>query len=184
MSANTKFQTSQQCDFLVTQEDRSYAGAPEKNIIKVSGQTGKITLGLFSSSTLLQDYWDKVAADGAASTATAEHSMFRAPGPTTITAVYYVPDAALTANDTNYATLTLQRRNSDGTNPVTVATINTAITVAPFSGNWLQWTAVPLTLTQANLSLTAGQILTVQITKTGTGVVVPAGSLQISFQLA
>lgn len=184
MSANTKFQVTQQCDFVIVKEDRSYGGPPEQVVLKVDGTSGKVTLGAFGSSQLLDDYWDKPAADGSAATATAEHTFMRAAGPITVKAVRFVPDAALTASDSNYATITISRRNADGSGLVVVASINTAITVAPFSGNFVQWQAVTLALTAANLSLIAGQLLTVAITKTGSGVVVPAGSVQIDYILA
>jgi hypothetical protein len=167
-------------DLVFVAVDRSNAAAVTE-AFRVNGNTGKVTLASFASSQLLDDYWDKSAADGAAATATAEHTFMRAAGPITIAAVRYVPDAALTADNTNFAAITVTKRNADGTGNVTVATRTTAITD---SGNWLQWVAVNLPLTVANINLAAGQILTVKITKSGAGVVVPAGSLQLDYVLA
>jgi hypothetical protein len=175
MSANTKFIVSQQQDLVVVKEDRSYGGPPELVVLKVDGNTGAVSF----PTTALQDTWDKPAADGAAATATAEHSFLRAASKLTVKAVRYVPDAALTADNTNFATITVRVRNSDGTNALTVAAVTTAITG---SGNWAQWVAVNLPLT--NVSLTAGQILTVQIAKAGSGVVIPAGALVVDYVLA
>ena len=123
-------------------------------------------------------FW-KPAADGAASTATAETIFLAATRKFRVTSVKYLPSAALTADNTNNAVLTLRRRDADGTNAVSVATITTNIA----SGNWVQWVAKALVLsgTAANLVLAEGQCLTLEITKGGTGVVVPAGSLEIQY---
>ncbi len=160
--------------------DRTNAAAGEQEVARMNGITGKLTAASgFGSSQLLSDSWDKEAADGAAATATAEHAFYRASCAMTVKAVRYVPDAALTADNTNDATITVQRRNSDGTGAVTVAAITTNIA----SGNWVQWVAKALTLTAANAALAAGQILTVSIAKGGTGVVVPAGQLVIDYTI-
>ncbi len=118
----------------------------------------------------------KVAADGAASTTTAETLFFSAKQALTIESVEYLPSAALTAHDTTNATLTLRRRNADGTSAASVAALTTNLA----SGNWTQWVAKSLG-TITNGSLSAGQILTLEIAKGSTGVVVPAGVLQVTY---
>jgi hypothetical protein len=167
-------------DLVLVAVDRGNATATTE-AIRLNGNTGKLTLAPFASTQLLGDYWDKTAADGAAATATTEHTFMRAPSAVQIVAVRYIPDAALTADASNNATITIKRRNADGTNAVTVAAVTTSVAG---SGSWTQWVAVALTLTAANTSMAPGQFLTIAITKAGTGVVVPAGSLQIDYQLA
>lgn len=170
-------------DLVFFQRDRSYGGAL-KEILRLNGTTAKAqATGGLSASTPLQIEWDKAAADGAAGTATAEHVVYRATGPVIVKSVEYVPDAALTANDTNFATITLSRRNADGTNSVTVASVSTKTTGGGGSGNWSQWVSVALALTAANVAMVAGQILTIAITKPGAGVVVPAGQLLVDYAL-
>lgn len=164
-------------------QDRGYATQPVE-ALRINGATGKVTAATqLAGAFNLTEEWDKAAADGAAGTATGEHFIMRAASALTVKAVYFVPDAAVTANDTNYFTVTVSRRNADNTGQVTTASINAALTVAPFSGNWTSFVAVPLTLTTANLALLPGQILTVQITKTGTGLVCPAGRIVVVYQL-
>lgn len=169
-------------DLVWVATDRTNAAAGEQEVLRMNGSTGKLTASSgFGSSQLLSDSWDKEAADTAAGTLTAEHAFYRAASAMTIKAVRYVPDAALTASDTVYATITVDRRNADGTNPVQVAQVLTKVTGG--SGNWTQWVAVALTLTGANVGLAAGQILTVSIAKASTGTIVPAGQLVIDYTI-
>ncbi len=87
-------------------------------------------------------------------------------------AVYFTPHAALTANDTDYATLSLVYDAGPGTD-VVVATRTTQITGG--SGDWVADTPVALTITAANAVVPAGKNLMFKITKAGSGVAVPAG---------
>lgn len=75
---------------------------------------------------------------------------------------------ALTANATNYATLTVSSRNSAGTGLATVATYSST------TSSLSQGVALAATLTTANVALTAGSTITWQQAKAGTGVVVPS----------
>lgn len=75
---------------------------------------------------------------------------------------------ALTANATNYATLTFSSRNSAGTGLATVATYSST------TSSLAQGVALAATLTTANVALTAGSTITWQQAKAGTGVVVPS----------
>lgn len=153
-------------------------GSTEKIALRITDGTGKVQmpLGHASASPMFED-WDKAAADGGAGTAFTEHAFWRAAQTCKVISVYFVPDAALTANASNNATLTLARRNADGTNQQTIASITTSTT------NWVQFVPVQLTLTAANASLLVGQTLTFTITKGGTGVVVPAGRLVVAYAL-
>lgn len=122
--------------------------------------------------------WDKPSADAQASDATSAHYFFRADRAVTISAVHYLPDASLTSNNTNYATLTVSTEDGAGGAVGTAASQTTKTTGG--SGSWTAGTPVALTLGAA-ISLTAGQVLKVAIAKTAAGVVVPAGRLQVAF---
>lgn len=124
--------------------------------------------------------WQKSAADGAAGDATAEVTFFEAAAPQKVTGIGFDPAAALTAHNTTNATITIARRDADGTNKTTVATITTNVA----SGDWVAFVkkALVLSATAANLVLAVGQKLTVEITKGSTGVVVPAGALFVQTQ--
>lgn len=118
---------------------------------------------------------EKHDADSAAADTLSEHMVMQAQDAVTVTKIFFLPDAALTANDTDYAVLTVYRRDADGTNQVSVATVNTQ---TGGSGNWTAFDGIDLG-TISNSSISTGQVLTFEITKQGSGVVVPAGTLQI-----
>ena len=118
--------------------------------------------------------FDKAAADGNASDAFAEHAVYIATGNETFSALKFMPDAALTAHDTNYATLTVRKRDGAGGAASTVASVTTKITGG--SGDWDAFEAVDLG-TVTGGALAAGTVLTFIIAKSGGGVVVPAGKL-------
>lgn len=120
--------------------------------------------------------WQKAAADGAANTATAESLIPRHPRQERITAIEYVPAAALTADDTDYVTITVRKRDGAGGAAVTVATMTSKITGG--SGNWSAFQAVSLG-TIANPDLLVGDLLTIEITKAGAGKAVPIGFLRV-----
>lgn len=114
------------------------------------------------------------AVDGNASDASAEHAVYIATGNETFSALKFMPDAALTAHDTNYATLTVKKRDGLGGAASTVASVTTKITGG--SGDWDAFEAVDLG-TVTGGALAAGTVLTFTIAKSGGGVVVPAGKL-------
>jgi len=118
----------------------------------------------------------KIAADAAASTATAETAFARLTAAGTIVGAYYSPSAALTASDTDYATLTLKIRDGEGGAAATVATLVTNVA----GGSWVAFTPKSLgTLT--NAAGAANSVLTLTITKAGSGVAVPAGVLTVIY---
>lgn len=118
--------------------------------------------------------WDK-AADGAANTATAEKVIYRAHRAETITAILLALDSALTADNTNNATITIRRRSSSGGSAVTVATFTTNVA----GGNFVAFAPKSLGAI-SNAALAAGEVLTVEITKGGTGVQIPSGRLFVN----
>ena len=119
----------------------------------------------------------KTAADGSASTATSEVPLGMARRASKVVAAYFIPASTLTADDSNYATLTISKRAAGGGSKTTVASVSTTITGG--SGNFVAWVPVPLTVVAADASVTALSQLSFEITKPGTGVVVPIGKLVV-----
>lgn len=124
--------------------------------------------------------WFKEAADSLGPTATSERVVFTAPEDLTITDAFIEPAATLTASDTNYATVVLARRDANGGNKVTVASESTQTVGSGGSGSWSAFGPVSLG-SLSNTSLTAGQKVTVEITKTGLGVALPVLILQLEY---
>lgn len=124
--------------------------------------------------------WQKAATDGAANTATAESPVPREPLACRVVSAAYVPGGALTADDTDFATLTLRKRNGAGGSAVAIASVTTKITGG--SGNWTAF--VPVSLgTISNPDLLATDILTIEIAKAGSGVAVPLGYLLVKLAI-
>lgn len=120
--------------------------------------------------------WQKAAADGAAGTATAESVIPRPMLACRVVGIELVPAAALTADDTDYATITVRKRDGAGGAASVIASVTTKITGG--SGNWTAF--VPVSLgTITNADLLAGDILTVEITKAASGVAIPIGYLRV-----
>lgn len=120
------------------------------------------------------------SADASAATATSEHVLCQASKAISLTKISYCPDAAVTANDTNFATLTISVRNADGSNQQTVAAINTKITGG--TGNWVAFSQIDFGSLSV-IELSALQPITLTITKSGSGVVVPGGVFLIESNL-
>jgi len=119
--------------------------------------------------------WDKVAADGAAATATAETPMEICHRDCDIINVDFLPLAALTGDPTNNAVLNVFQRDLNGVNQLTVATVTTTTSMVAFK-------RYPLTLS-ANLIVVGGGSLSLSITKGGSGVVVSAGTFIVRTRL-
>ncbi len=124
--------------------------------------------------------WFKESADGVGSTATSERVVFTAPENITITDVFIEPATALTASDTNFATITISRRDATGGNRVTVASKTTQTAGAGGTGSWALFSTVPLG-TPSNTAVSENSKLTIEITKTGLGVVLPVLVLQVEY---
>ena len=124
--------------------------------------------------------WFNEAADLLGVTATSERVVFTAPENITITDVFVEPAAALTASDSNYATIVVAHRDPAGGNRVSVASRSTQTLGSGGTGNWAAFSTVALG-SLSNASLTEGQKLTVEITKTGLGVSLPILVVQIEY---
>lgn len=114
------------------------------------------------------------ATDAAANTNTAATYFGKSPCDAEVVEVDFIPDSTLTAHDSNYATLTVKKNGS-----TTVASITTKTSASGGSGNWTAGTEVPLTVVTTGASeLAEDDTLELEIQKSGTGVVVPAGIIQ------
>jgi len=103
---------------------------------------------------------------------------FQAPNACQVTAVALVPSAAITADGTNFATYTLTRHTA-GASATTVATRAWSAT------NSVAVTAELMTLsgTAANLLLAVGDTLSIVKTVGGSGLVIPACLLVVTYKL-
>jgi hypothetical protein len=124
--------------------------------------------------------WHKESVDPLATTTTSERVVFTAPLNVTITDIFVEPAGAVTADNRNYATITVYRRNSNGANQVVVASETTQLNSSGRSGDWASFKAVSLG-TLSNTSATPGRKLTIEITKQGGGVILPVLTLQIEY---
>jgi hypothetical protein len=119
----------------------------------------------------------KTAVDGAATDVYTLWSC-KVPFAIQIVEVTINPGAALTANDTNNATLTLGKADGAGGASTAVA----ALTTNTASGNWVadQFKNVPITA--ANAIVNDGQILTLKKTVAASGVAVPISHITIRYR--
>lgn len=101
-----------------------------------------------------------------------------APANATVTAVQFVPSAAITADGTNFSTYTL-------TNKTTGAGSTTVATRAWSATNSVASTIESFTLsaTAANLDVASGDSLEVVKTHGGSGLTIPDGTIVISYKL-
>jgi hypothetical protein len=104
--------------------------------------------------------------------------VFIAPANLTVTAVKFTPSANITADGTNFTTLTLQNKGT-GSGSTTVASRAWSATNSVVS------TPESFTLsgTAANLNAAAGDSLEVVKTHGGTGLTIPDGCLTIYYKL-
>lgn len=97
-----------------------------------------------------------------------------------VTAVTVIPFAALTADDTNYKTVALNRRVAAGSATV-IASVTTKITGG--TGNWVALTPITLTLssTAADLVVPTLGDLSLHLVHSGSGVAVPVCAVTIDY---
>ncbi|MGH2640968.1 MAG: hypothetical protein ACRDGO_04625 [Actinomycetota bacterium] len=126
--------------------------------------------------------WFKDSADTLPILATSERVVFIAPEDVTITGVTIEPAAALTASDTNYATITVSRRDATGGNRVTVASRSTQTAGSGGTGSWTLFGTVSMG-TLSNTSVAEGEKLTIEVTKTGLGVSLPVMVVQVEYSI-
>lgn len=123
--------------------------------------------------TDFHETYNKTAADGMASTATANTLFWMNPYNFSVKVVgaALVPTATLTASDTDYATITVKTDDGAGGTPAVAVTWTTQSS-APGTANWAVGVKETGVLTAANCTVAAGACLWFNIAKTGSGVVV------------
>ena len=125
---------------------------------------------------------DKSADDAMAATTTAEtFTGILVPYASRIKNIYYIATTGgITADNTNYATVTVSKRDAAGATPLAVGTLTTTITS---SGNITQGAAKALVKSTVNsLDCVALATLTFTIAKAGTGVIVRAGKIVLEME--
>lgn len=124
--------------------------------------------------------FQKTAADGAAATATSEFPFFVAPFAGKVLHLAVANGAStLTASDTNYATVIVSKRTAGGA-AVAVAQFTTQTTGQPQgTGSWAAWSNLFAPAAGILANFAQGDQITFQITKTGTGVVVPISTFEV-----
>lgn len=115
---------------------------------------------------------------GVAAGTAIEWPLLIAPFNLLITAVRWTPAAAVTANGTNFATLNLRNRTGGGAGTAVPASRAYSAT------NSVAQVAEAMTLsgTAADLNLAAGDVLTLQVAHSGTGLTIPAGLVQVTLR--
>jgi len=108
--------------------------------------------------------------DALAATTLSEKAFFTSIGGLEMSSIRLMPSGAVTANNANYATISVYRYDSVGGSKTLVAQVST--TVAD-TGNWVAFRTLDFG-TLAVDGLLVNQGLTIEITKTGTGVQLPA----------
>ncbi len=128
------------------------------------------------------EQWKKDAADAAAATTTAANHFFenKTGRQLEVTSVTILPDGTVTANDTNYATITLEREDGAAGGKETVAVITTKITGG--SGDWAAGVPVTLTITSANRFIDPDAVLSMKIAKAASGVAIPASVATVKME--
>ncbi|CAM5681509.1 MULTISPECIES: hypothetical protein [Streptomyces] len=102
---------------------------------------------------------------------------FQAPFDCTVTAVEYVPEAAVTGADTNSRTLSLVNKGQAGSGTATVATLalTSGVNAAAYNER-----ALTLSGTAANLLLAAGDTVQWRSVHVGTGITDPGGLVRVT----
>jgi hypothetical protein len=173
--------TQENSNELVTDDRLGVWKPTDKGWLKVGNNSQLSNLNLGGNSTHYVSFI-KPAADGAANTVMLETPIFQTAVDITIQSIVFIPAAALTADNTNYAIFNIARRSTPVSEFDYVVRAQTTIppTAPSSTGNFTQFVPVnflPLAVTE----LAAGDQLTLEISKVGSGVVVPAGTLQIEY---
>ncbi|MEU5853947.1 hypothetical protein ABZ799_01345 [Nocardiopsis dassonvillei] len=103
----------------------------------------------------------------------------QAPFDCTVTAVEYIPEAAVTGAATNHRTLSVVNKGSDGAATTTVASLSFA---AGTNADAYDVRALSLSGTAANLDLDAGDTLQFRSVAVGTGITDPGGLVRVTVE--
>lgn len=152
-----------------------------RGLVTLANQYGG--LDTVRQATDIEAIYDKAAADAMASTATADTLVWTNPYDFDVYVVsgkYVGLGAGLTADANNNATITF--KTNDGAGGATAAALAVTTSVAD-GGTWISNRSKAFTArTLANCRIPAGGGLWINITKGGTGVVVPISRYHIRLQ--
>lgn len=102
----------------------------------------------------------------------------QAPFDCTVTAVEYVPEAAITGAATNHRTFSLVNKGAAGSSSTTVASL--AFDSGSVTASANNERAITLSATAANLDLAAGDTLLWRSIHIGTGITDPGGLVRVT----
>lgn len=117
---------------------------------------------------------------GVAAGTAIEWSLWVAPFPVAIQSVQWVPAAAVTANGANFATLSLRNRTAAGAG--TAVPASRAYSATDSAAHVVE--AMTLSGTATDLDVAEGDVLTLGVVHSGTGLVIPAGLVQARVRIA
>jgi len=120
--------------------------------------------------------YTKVLADAAAATTTAITPFYRFPTAYKITAINILPATTVAADASNYATILIASEDGAAGTPVAIGNRTTA------SVALTETTTAAVTLS-GTVTGAAGDILTLQVTKTGTGAQLPPLTVQVDYEV-
>lgn len=100
----------------------------------------------------------------------AERPIIRPGAAVNVSTVKLTPSSSLLANATNACTVTIRRRVTPGGAATVLATFTSTLVG---TGNWTAWTDLSQAIAGAPVALAATDVLTLQIQKSGLGILVP-----------
>lgn len=113
--------------------------------------------------------WFKKDPDALAATATPETPFGTIETSSAVSLLRVIPKGAVTFHAANFATVTIRKRAQDGTT-------TTLGSVASNAASWLKEIPLPIT---PSTTVAAGELVTAEITKAGTGVIVPPLTVEL-----
>ena len=147
---------------------------------EITTAVGTVTTAVGTITSAVTDTYDKyspatIPVDSAA-TDVPERTIFRAPFDCTVSEVYVIPDDDI-GQATNYMTLDVQNKGSDGTGTDSIGSlaVNSTNTIDEFVG---------VDLVTTNASVSEGECLTLKKTITGDGQIFPGGLVVVKYTKA
>lgn len=107
-------------------------------------------------------------------------SLLRADENIKVTAIYWIPDAAVTGHDTNYFSIAIRNEGTDGTG-TTAVTSTKAYTASTDSVAQVP-EALTVSTTEADVLVDAGEVLSMVRTVAASGLAQPDGLCEVHFQ--
>lgn len=105
----------------------------------------------------------------------------KAPFAGTVTSVTFVPDAAMTGNDTNYRTVTVINKGTNGSGTKTVASL---AFLSGVNGTAFDEKTITLDADAADITVAEGDILVWNSVFTASGIADPGGLVTVSISRA